>query len=194
VAPGRYDYAFIQAQIWSRRGEFASARTAIGPLMSGLYPPGVRDSARSLMSYIVNAENRQRTGGKDDVATSLPPRVRSPFPSPASICRARRTTAGRDSSPTTAWSRRARLAPKARSIASIARPVAGPRFIWRKPALLVLWSAGWTRWISFYLSDLDGGVKCGALAQPMPVYITWRDGAQTAAEKPVIAVEFLPNK
>ena len=71
LAPGRYDYAFIQAQILSRRGEFAAARTAIGPLMSGLYPPGVRDSARSLMSYIVNAENRQRTGAKDDVATFL---------------------------------------------------------------------------------------------------------------------------
>lgn len=71
LAPGRYDYAFIEAQILARRGEFAAARTTIGPLMSGLYPPGVRDSARSLMSYIVNAENRQRTGAKDDVATFL---------------------------------------------------------------------------------------------------------------------------
>ena len=50
LTPGRYDYAFIQAQILARRGEFADARAVLGPLMTGAYaPPGVRDSARSLM-------------------------------------------------------------------------------------------------------------------------------------------------
>ena len=71
LSPGRYDYAFIQAQILARRGEFAAARTVIGPLMTGMYPPGVRDSARSLMTYIVNAENRRRAGAKDDVPPFL---------------------------------------------------------------------------------------------------------------------------
>ena len=76
LTPGRYDYAFIQAQILARRDEFAAARTVIGPLMTGLYPPGVRDSARSLMGYIVNAENRQRAGAGEGVPGRLRRQVR----------------------------------------------------------------------------------------------------------------------
>ena len=79
LAPGRYDYAFVQAQIFSRRGEFDAARAAIAPLMSGLYPPGVRDSARSLMGYVVAAEERRRTGARR-VSAFLTASGRSPFP------------------------------------------------------------------------------------------------------------------
>jgi hypothetical protein len=35
-------------------------------------------------------------------------------------------------------------------------------------------------------------VSCGALKEPMRVYVTWKDGG-TAADKVVVAVEFLPK-
>ena len=195
LAPGRYDYAFIQAQILSRRGEFASARTVIGPLMSGLYPPGVRDSARSLMSYIVNAENRQQTGGKDDVATFLAASGSKSIPVPGFDV----PRPPDDGRPRFVPDYRVVQAGEARAEGTLDRidcPAGGKATFHLVEAgapgpLVARLDA--VDFIS-YRNDLDGGVKCGALAQPMPVYITWRDGVQTAAEKPVIAVEFLPNK
>jgi hypothetical protein len=43
-----------------------------------------------------------------------------------------------------------------------------------------------------YRDDLAGTVSCGALKEPMRVYVTWKDGG-TAADKVVVAVEFLPK-
>jgi hypothetical protein len=45
-----------------------------------------------------------------------------------------------------------------------------------------------------YRNDLDSGVKCGVVPQPLRVYVTWRDAGRPAAEKAVVAVEFLPDK
>jgi hypothetical protein len=43
-----------------------------------------------------------------------------------------------------------------------------------------------------YRSDLSGSITCGPLKAPMPVYVTWRQGAGPGA-RIVIAIEFLPK-
>jgi len=195
LAPGRYDYAFIQAQILARRGEFAAARTAIGPLMTGLYPPGVRDSARSLMGYIVNAENRQRAGGPGKENAFLAVSGSKSIPVPG-IDQPRQPDDGR---PRFIPDYRVVQAGEARAEGTLDRidcPAGGKATFHLAAAGAPGPLVGRLNEVDFisYRNDLDGGVKCGVLTRPIPVYITWRDGAQPAAEKAVVAVEFLPNK
>jgi hypothetical protein len=42
-----------------------------------------------------------------------------------------------------------------------------------------------------YRDDLTGAVACGAIRDPMHVFVTWRAGT-TADEKVAVAIEFLP--
>jgi hypothetical protein len=57
LAPGRYDYVFVHAQVLARQSEFAAARQLLGPLMTNAYPQNIRDAARSLMQHIVGLES-----------------------------------------------------------------------------------------------------------------------------------------
>jgi tetratricopeptide (TPR) repeat protein len=52
LAPGREEYAFLQAQLLARRGSFAEARNILGPYVSSAVAPNVRNRARSLMTYV----------------------------------------------------------------------------------------------------------------------------------------------
>jgi Protein of unknown function (DUF1570) len=54
--PGRVEYAYVLARLQARQQAFDDARATMGPLMSGVYPEQVRDSARALMQYIVSKE------------------------------------------------------------------------------------------------------------------------------------------
>ena len=63
LAPGRIDYAFLHAGILARLGDFAAARSVLGPLMSPAYPPDVRDAARSNMTFVVEREERAKARG-----------------------------------------------------------------------------------------------------------------------------------
>jgi hypothetical protein len=194
LAPGRYDYAFVQAQIFSRRGEFDAARSVIAPLMSGLYPPGVRDSARNLMGYIVDVENRRRTGRPDDVGAflsasgskSIPvpgvdqPRLQDDGP-PRFVAEFRAVQAGEER--VDGVLERIDCAGNGKATFGLREPGS------RSPL------TGQLNEVEFitYRDDLTGGVKCGALPQPMRVYVTWRAGEQPAADRTVVAVEFLPE-
>jgi tetratricopeptide (TPR) repeat protein len=195
LTPGRYDYAFIQAQILARRGEFAAARTVIGPLMTGMYPPGVRDSARSLMTYIGNAEERRRTGAKDDLAAFIAASGSKSVPVPG-IDQPRSPDDGR---PRFIPDYRIVQAGEARAEGTLDRIdcAAGGRATFHlaeagAPGPLV----GRLNEVEFiaYRNDLDGGVKCGVVPQPLRVYVTWRDAGRPAGEKAVVAVEFLPDR
>jgi hypothetical protein len=57
LAPGRYDYVFVHAQVFARQSEFAAAGQLLGPLMTNAYPQNIRDAARSLMQHIVGLES-----------------------------------------------------------------------------------------------------------------------------------------
>jgi hypothetical protein len=189
LAPGRSDYAFIQAQILARRGEYADARAVLGPLMSGIYSPGVRDSARSLMAYIVDAEAR-RAAGPQPAAASASKSV--PVPG---IDHPRSPDDGR---PKFVPQFRAVAAGEQRSDGTLERiecTAAGrATFVLEEPAAprpLV----GKLSDVDFiaYRDDLSGGIGCGPVAQPMHVFVTWRGTADAVGEKTVVAVEFLPK-
>jgi hypothetical protein len=194
LTPGRYDYAFIQAQILTRRGEFADARAVLGPLMTGMYPPGVRDSARSLMGFVVESESRGRAGGRAR-ATSLPATLGSrSVPVPGFEPQPRRQDDGR---PKFVPDFRQVQAGEQRFEATLERIDCAPG----RPAVFRVTNPserleaarlGDVDFIS-YRDDLRGGVKCGVLAVAMRVFITWREGNSATRQKTVVAVEFLPK-
>jgi len=147
------------------------------------------------MSYIVNAENRQRTGAKGDVATFLAASGSKSIPVPG-IDLPRPPDDGR---PRFIPDYRVVQPGEARAEGTLDRidcPAGGKAAFHLAEAGAPGGLVGRVNEVDFisYRNDLDGGVKCGALARPIPVYVTWRDGAQPAAEKAVVAVEFLPNK
>ena len=43
-----------------------------------------------------------------------------------------------------------------------------------------------------YRDDLTGSVSCGALKEPIHVYVTWR-GGEAGRKNAVVAIEFLPK-
>ena len=192
LAPGRYDYAFIQAQILTRRGEFAAARTVIGPLMTGVYSPGVRESARNLMVYVGDAENRRRTGVRDDVSAFLAASGSKSVPVPG-IDEPRRQDDGR---PRFVPDFRVVQPGEDRSEGTLERiDCANGKATFRLREASAGPLVGQLRDVDFiaYRDDLSGGITCGPLAQPMHVYVTWRAGSQPGSDKTVVAVEFLPK-
>jgi hypothetical protein len=56
AAPGREDYVFIEAALNARRGSYAEARRLLGPMMTALHRPEVREQARQLMASIAEYE------------------------------------------------------------------------------------------------------------------------------------------
>ena len=44
-----------------------------------------------------------------------------------------------------------------------------------------------------YRGDLSGTVECGALKQPMAVYLTWRPATDKPSAKIAVAIEYLPK-
>jgi tetratricopeptide (TPR) repeat protein len=194
LAPGRYDYAFVQAQIFSGRGEFDAARSAIAPLMSGLFPPGVRESARNLMAYVVAAEDRRRTGAKVEASAFRSTSGSKSIPVPG-IDEPRRQD---DESPRFVPDFRAVEAGEERLDGMLERIECGVNgkatFSVRVPGgpLDLIGQLSDVEFIT-YRDDLSGGVKCGMLPQPTHVYITWRGGSQPGNDKIVVAVEFLPK-
>src|ERR1700674_5001675 len=79
LAPGRVDYALVQAEVLARGGDFVTARNTIGPLMTTAYSPEVRDSARRLMGYVVDLENNRR---RASARADLPADPASDLPAP----------------------------------------------------------------------------------------------------------------
>jgi hypothetical protein len=56
LAPGRVDYVLADAQLFAQAGDFARARSVLGPLMTSIYPEEVRNPARRLMAGLVDLE------------------------------------------------------------------------------------------------------------------------------------------
>jgi hypothetical protein len=197
LTPGRVDYAFIEAQILARRGEFAAARTVIGPLMTGTYPPGVRDSARSLMGFVVDAENRRRVSARDDGSPPLAFAGARSVPGPG-VAQERTRPAG--GPPRFVADFREVQAGEQRFEGTLERIecAAGRAAVFRtrETGGPIQFEAARLADVDFisYRDDLLGGVACGTLTEPMRVYITWREGEPAKREKTVVAVEFLPKK
>ena len=76
LAPGRYEYAFLYAQVLARKSEFAQAREVVAPFMTSAYPARIRDSARSLMGFLVDAESGRASARSMTIAGQPPVETR----------------------------------------------------------------------------------------------------------------------
>jgi hypothetical protein len=190
-APGRHEYTLLYAQVLARQSEFVAARAALGPLLSSAYPANVRESAKSLMSYVVQLEEA-RTRPTSPRARGAG--VTTPPAPPASDV----TVANHPpSEPVRKPVFRVLRTGETRAEGMLERIdcVSGTGIVFRVKTTdgVVTATAAQFSDIDFitYRDDLRGNVECGPLKEPMSVYLTWRPG--TAGAKLVVAIEFLPK-
>jgi len=195
LAPGRIDYALVQAELFANARDFTRARAVIGPLMTPVYPEDVRNAARRLMGGLVDLQlqiERAAAAG----TTALP----TPASAPRSVAV---PNAGAETPRpgTTA----AKFRPAYRPLQAGEQRLDG--MLERidcpagKPAVFHVRTAtesieleaamGEVQFVTFR-DDLTGGVSCGPRTA-MRVYATWREGTSSRHEKVVVAVEFLPR-
>jgi hypothetical protein len=186
LAPGRDDYALIHARLLAELGEFAPARAILGPLLTPGYPDHVRSTARSWMNNVVRMEeNERRARARSSQAPPGATPAESPAAPPATETLAapvfRETQTGEQ-----------RLEGRLERITCPTRPPA--TFHVRTATAVEVLEAPTLADVEFitYRDDLTGSVTCGPLKDPLPVYVTWRPGANAGARR-VIAVEFLPK-
>ena len=187
MAPGRDDYVFLHARVLAREKSYAGARTLVGPMMSPIRPPRIREYARSLMGYIGELErvDAARAAGASAVAapTALgdPPRDGNRQPAPGEVQAVFRKTQPDEQ----------RIEGVLERIECASNSVT---FHVRGTGAAVRLKSSNLTSVDFisYRDDLGGSVSCGALKEPARVYMTSRAGA-TEAERVVVAVEFLPK-
>jgi hypothetical protein len=182
LAPSRYQWAFLHAQVLVRRSEFAQARGVIEPFIAGAYPSAVRMSARSFMGYIVSAENAHARGATGPASPALP------------------TELGADTAETPSTLRPAfrALQPGEQRLEGTLTNIEcvqgrGITFHIKVGDQDVTTTAPTFNGVSFitYRDDLKGNIQCGPLAAPMAVYVTWKPDPGGA--KLTVAIEFLPK-
>jgi hypothetical protein len=174
-APGREDFAFIEAQVLARLRKFAQARSVIGPFMTSVYPPAVREYAKSLMALVIDLEKLAR--GLPD-GTPLPmthSRVQMPlYREPAEG--EKKVEGLLESIECSMRGVVLEVRVKDQVLRFAARTVGGIEFI-------------------TYRTDQSGQIDCAKRVPPDRVFVTWRPGdAQLDPSFAgwVVAVEFLP--
>ena len=202
MATGREDYAFMHAQVLAKLSEFAEARKVVGPLLSPLYPAGIRDSARSLMGYIARLENLAKLRAEGSVQNA-PDNLTAaqPFTPPDTDLKpAPPDTDLRPADPTTPSSTPFRAgyrkveAGEHRLEGALEQIECGTA---DNAVFHVRTAEGTTRLpgrmknVEFiaYRSDLPSHIGCGPF-KALRVYVTWRE---SSTGKLVVAVEFPPE-
>jgi Protein of unknown function (DUF1570) len=203
LAPGRLNYALIQAELFANARDFAAARAVIGPLMTTAYPEDVRAAARRLMGGLVELE-RDLSGSRSPAGAPGPSRAGLP----ASTERSRSVDVpDADAGKPRDTSGQGRFVPAFRQVQAGEQRIEGVLERIDCPAgaairFMVRGSAGLTPFevprmadVDFisYRGDLTGNVQCGPFKDPMRVYVTVGEGAAPARQKVVVAVEFLPK-
>jgi hypothetical protein len=203
LVPGRADYTLVQAEVLARGGDFVGARNTIGPLMTTVYPPEVRNSARRLMGYVVDLENNLRRASASADRPAAPAGDLAARPTPASktvpVPGTGSDAARADNGPGVFIPAFRRLESGERrldgTLERIDCPPAGPAmFHVRSTDGISQLEAGRLADVQFisYRNDLRGNVSCGPLKDPIHVYVTWREGSPLGREI-VVAIEFLPK-
>lgn len=187
LAPGRDDYILLHARVLAELGEFALARSVLGPMMTPSFPEHVRTTARNWMGSIVGMEERRRAIETSEAAA------------PATVGRAPHERADADPDP-------ARVMPVFRDLEAGEQRLEGTLERISCPAnaevIFHVRTANGPETLHApkfeavdfitYRDDLSGSIICGPLGEPMRVYVTWRPGAGPGA-RIVIAIEFLPR-
>lgn len=206
LAPGRLDYAFLHARVLVAQSAFLPARNVVAPLMSPVYPPDIRDSARSLMSYILRLEAARAAGspGAAEAAPALPATASGTRPPESSTDTATPFAAGagekgRRSSPPVVMPVFREPGPGERRLEGVLERIecqaaVATTFHVRAGESVVRVTAPRMDAVDFitYRDDLKGRVGCGPLRDPARVYVTWRPGAEPSA-RIAVAIEFLPK-
>jgi len=196
LAPGRVDYAFVQAQLLGRVGDFAGARNVLGPLMTDSFPPDVRNAARRLMGVVIDWQNSVQSANRRAERPATPtstgstrvaaPDARSESP--------RHDDRGGKFRPEyrPVGSGEARLEGTLRQIDCQAGGAARFHVDGGESVPLVAPRLLDVDFIT-YRDNVTGGVNCGVLKVPMRVFVTWREGNADRQERVVVAIEFLPR-
>jgi hypothetical protein len=186
LAPGRPDYALLEASILGRRGEYTAARELVTPLTGAGHPPQIREGAQKMLSQIARFEqaatdNLARLEGRP-IQRSDPPRSGSPRPdTPRSVPAYRKLGPGEQQ--TEGLLERIECS-AARAILHVRVQDTIERF--SAPAL---------ESITFmsHRADLDRTVYCAPRNPPDRVYVSWRAAEAGEPHRRAVAVEFLPK-
>ena len=193
LAPGREDYAFLEAALHMYRRDYHAAREILAPMMSGRYPERVRNQARMLMGQAVTFEQRERDSAQrraEPAAAAAPESNGASPPSapaddPAMQPVYRTVEAGEQ-----------RTEGVLERITCEAR---GATLEVRSDGALLKFAVARLDQVDFisYRRSLRGAVACGARTPPDHVYVTWREPEGAAPARDVkgraVAVEFLPK-
>jgi hypothetical protein len=190
LAPGRTDYAFLEATLHLMRHDYLDAREVLAPLMSGRYPEDVRDRARMLMGQAVTIEQRDREYLERPTAATPRPDAAATPTAPPSV----------PDEPTMRPVFRVIEAGEQRTEGMLERIVCGPRgatLELRSDGALLKFDVPRLDAVDFisYRESLKGAVNCGARTPADHVYVTWRDagGLPEGVKGRTVAVEFLPK-
>jgi hypothetical protein len=190
LAPGRDEYALVHARVLAGLGDFARARGVLGPLMVPGMPEHVRSNARAWMGAVVRMEEaatrvteRRLAATADGAAASADPKPDAGIPPAVMHLVLRRMLPGEQRVEGTLVAIDCR--PGSAAVTFRVTTPDGPR-TFAAPGL------GGVDFIT-YRENTGGAIHCGPLEPPIPVYVTWRDGAAPGSTT-VVAVEFLPDR
>jgi hypothetical protein len=164
LAPGRDDYALIDARVLAELGRFDDSRRVFEALTSPGFPPHIRNTAKEWMGNVAKMEAARARG---IARTTAGYRARQPGEE-----RLEGLLEGI-------------TCPAAAPAAFQVRTAAGLE-------TLVATELGAVQFIT-YRRDLKGKVICGPLKDPLPVFVTWKGGSDSGT-RIVVAVEFLPQR
>jgi hypothetical protein len=190
LAPGREEYALVHARVLAGLGDFARARGVLGPLMVPGMPDHVRSNARAWMGAVVRMEEaatrvteRRLAGTAAGGTASADPKPGAGIPPGVTHLVLRRMLPGEQRVEGTLVAIDCR--PGSAAVTFRLATPDGPR-TFAAPGL------GAVDFIT-YRENTGGAINCGPLEPPIPVYVTWRDGAAPGTTT-VVAVEFLPGR
>jgi tetratricopeptide (TPR) repeat protein len=175
-APGREDLAFIEAQVLAGRREFAQARSVIGPFMTSVYPPAVRNYAKSLMAHVVQLEKAARGLPEETSLTA-------PDGSAARMFLYREPGEGEK-----------KVEGLLENIECSMRGIVVHVRVGEKVLRYAARTMAGIEFIS-YRSDLHGEVGCARREPPDKVFVTWRprdEQLDASFAGWLVAIEFLP--
>jgi Peptidase MA superfamily len=195
LAPGREDYAFLEATLHMIRRDYRSAREILAPMMSGRYPQPVRDHARVLMGQAVTFEQRERehAARSSEAPAAAAAGTNPPGGAPADAM----------DDPGVRPIFRTIKAGEQRTEGILERITCAAQAAMlevRSDGTLLKFQIPRFDQVDFisYRRSLTGAVACGMRTPPDHVYVTWRDEDVAAAgasgvKGRAVAVEFLPR-
>jgi hypothetical protein len=188
LAPGRHDYVFLHAQVLARLDRLPAAASLLKSLMTAASSSAERESAANMLRYVEDMAKWKTAGAA--AASARSPGAGQPGPEPAGAA-----SGAEEPKFVPAWrpigTGEERVEGVLERIECGAKSVAFHLKIPQGQARLTAAALDQVEFIT-YRNDLTGEVACGALKQPLAVYVTHAVAADRKTSL-VVAVEFLPK-